>query len=240
MQIELNTEAVLVFIMEVDGDYSWILYFYGSPSIQLNIFSVLWKKTSYKIKTSWVWINDRFNFWGWTVPLRIVVCSTKQWSTVACTCTASTFWSSYLNGSLWGSVLRVFLRWRKITARTDATRRDHMKLVVATRVSKGGDAETLTSWCTAQIISDLIFQSSSRVCLNGCWCGGGRLWSDSRRLFPGQWALLQPAEPPVSGWVRQLDRFTDRLIEWFKSAFYWGKMTILDIIYWPVCMCVCV
>ncbi len=80
----------------------------------------------------------------------------------------------------------------------------------------------------------------SRVCLNGCWCGGGRLWSDSRRLFPGQWALLQPAEPPVSGWVRQLDRFTDRLIEWFKSAFYWGKMTILDIIYWPVCMCMCV
>lgn len=124
--------------------------------------------------------------------------------------------------------------------RRDATRRDHMKLVVATRVSKGGDAETLTSWCTAQIISDLIFQSSSRVCLNGCWCGGGRLWSDSRRLFPGQWALLQPAEPPVSGWVRQLDRFTDRLIEWFKSAFYWGKMTILDIIYWPVCMCMCV
>lgn len=59
----------------------------------------------------------------------------------------------------------------------DATRTaDHMKLVVATQVSKGrrcGDSqwthdETFTSWCTAHIIFDLTFQSSNRVCRLVC------------------------------------------------------------------------
>lgn len=111
-----------------------------------------------------------FHFLGWNCSFTNcrLSFSVNQWSTVPCTCTASTFWSSYLNGGLWGSVLRVLLNWRKITCadRRDATR--IMKLAVATRVSKGGDAETLsadtfTPWCTAQII-----QFSSSVSLSQC------------------------------------------------------------------------
>lgn len=132
------------------------------------------------------------------------------------------------------------LRWQS----SDATRGSY-ELVVATRVSTGRRAETPsveTGWAVHFMVHSwlLVQQWVCRlVCsadqINAWRRGGGSLGSDSRRLFPGQRALLQPAEAPVSGWVREQPLFfkTDS-----KCALVlnWGCLAMLGMIYSAVCM----
>lgn len=189
-----------------------------------------------------------FYFFGCTVPLKTVfrstneICKSVKWITPVHVQLSE----EIIQMALFGEESAVFLCWRRITAMTEQRRDARIIWACCSNTSfhgeesrdpLGGDRMSRSlmvhSWLLVQQWVCRLVCSADQI--NGWRRGGGSLGSDSRRLFPGQRALLQPAEAPVSGWVREQPLFfkTDS-----KCALVlnWGCLAMLGMIYSAVCM----